>query len=306
MKRAKFILTILIMLWTVHENFAQSPQKDKADSLIYQQEREFEKQEAALRSLASKQSFYVIKKWEKPLSKEELKIEEKRIKDLIAPHPEDLEKHKNFLLLPRTGLFRLFPDFDCEEKYIVRTGGNCENFIPGTSTYSFRQKDYQLQTPLKFYDIKLKGGDLVSREFLSQGILTELGDVQLESITLDSNGIKFLNDFKPESKNSEVKKQFLQIANSIPSGGYIYTKSLAAKENMTYALRIIAYRVPWNLSQRNELKDIRIRALAEGWVSEKRDDLTIAFRIIRKETDGNITILWKELRRQKPPIMNGF
>ncbi|MEP6903577.1 MAG: hypothetical protein ABJA66_17775 [Actinomycetota bacterium] len=36
---------------------------------------------------------------------------------------------------------------------------------------------------------------------------------------------------------------------------------------------------------------------------DNRIDLTLAFRVIRKEPDGGITLLWKEIERQKsPPI----
>ena len=34
---------------------------------------------------------------------------------------------------------------------------------------------------------------------------------------------------------------------------------------------------------------------------DKRVDTILAFRITRKESDGNITILWKELKEQKAP-----
>lgn len=38
-------------------------------------------------------------------------------------------------------------------------------------------------------------------------------------------------------------------------------------------------------------------------VSDKRIDLLVAFRIIREDEDGSVSILWKEISRQNAPTI---
>jgi hypothetical protein len=304
MRNAKLFFTILAALFSLQESFAQSSQKDdpKDDQVYRQQETALEKQEKALNELMTRYPMQPAGNGgNRALTREELKKEEKRIKGLIAPRSEDARKYQDFLRQPGTGLFRLFPDFDCEQGRLIRVGGDCENFIPGSSVYSFRQKDHQLFAALKFYDLKLSGAFLISREFLSQGILTEIGDIPLENVTPESDGVRFLIDLKPETQSTEAKKQFAQIARGLKSGSYSYSKSAVAQENMTYALRIVAYRLPAGFRYRKDLTDLRMRGLAQRWLHDKREDLTVAFRIIRKEPGGDLTIIWRELKRQKAP-----
>jgi hypothetical protein len=236
----------------------------------------------------------------KPYTKEELE----KIRALLDPHPGDLAKYKDFLQQPDTGMFRLFPYFDCISKNLISVNGDCENFIQGTWSYSFRRKDYSDEN---LYDIRLKDGNLIADGFLSQEILVGLGDVPLENISLTSEGMKTLVDFNPKIQSQEAKKQFREITKGINSDGYKYTNSIKAAENTTYAMRIIAYRTKNRLKTEvsRQVKSINISQNRDPRISslnnDKRIDLILAFRIIRKDDDGNITILWKELNRQNSP-----
>ena len=74
----------------------------------------------------------------------------------------------------------------------------------------------------------------------------------------------------------------------------------------TYLLRIIAYKNDNNLQRR--LSKLPASPNDPVHVFEKlqndnRLDLTIAFRIIRKDEHGNLTIIWRELDRKKPPVI---
>lgn len=226
------------------------------------------------------------------------KEERTRIKAMLAPNAEDAAKYKDFLRQKNTGLFRLFPDFDCQqEKNVIRVDGNCANVVPGSWNYSFRQKNYS-DTDLR--DVRFKNGNLISEGFLSQGILVRLGDVPLENVSPASGGMKFFLEFKPETRLEDAKKQFAQIEKGIETGGYKYANNIKADEDTTYAMRVVAYRNKINnrgLSNETTADDLRYFYLN----SDKRTDLTIAFRIIRRDADGSITILWKELNRQDAP-----
>jgi len=244
---------------------------------------------ASIRLLATKR--------EKPYTQEELA----KIKALLEPNEADAAKYKNFLRQPKTGLSRLFTDFGCEEKNIIRVDAECADYIPGSWALSFRKKDY---SDSYFYDLKFKQGNLLSGSVLSLGILTALGDVPLENVTLTGEGVKFLAELKPETEQEAAAKQMSGFVKGTESGGYKYSGKIRVEENMTYGLRVVAYRMPQNV--RLLLAFDEKTPVDNGFFSfplndfDERDDITVAFRVVRKETD-NITILWKELSRKDAP-----
>lgn len=222
-----------------------------------------------------------------PFKAKRTKDQEKRLK----PSEEDQARFSDFLKQSKTGIIRLVNDKECESNvYVIRVDENCQNTIPGGSFYSFREKEY---TTIYLSDLRLKDGLLITDGILSQNILVRLGDVPLENLSVDSVGMKYLTDFVPEVMSSQATKQYIEIVKGIRADKYEYRKVIPALEQNTYALRIIAY-------HGNVYRSFR------GWFfnlldGDKRIDLIVGFRIVRKEKDGNITILWKELTRKKSP-----
>ena len=209
----------------------------------------------------------------------------------LRPSPEDLSKFADFLRQPKTGIFRLVNDPDCDSNvYVLRVDESCKDVIPGGSFYSFREKGY---TTAYLSDIRLKDGILVSDGVLSQNMLVRLGDVAVENLSLTGDGVKYLAEFVPETLSSEATRQFIQIVKGVKDGKYEYRKALPAQENMTYAMRIIAYRGSLYRSFR-------------GWIfnlldGDERVDLIIGFRIVRKDSVGGVTLIWKLLDRKRSP-----
>lgn len=224
----------------------------------------------------------------------------KRIKELRMPSAEDLEKYRIFLKDSKTGIFRLFPYVDCNFKNIVYTSGDCARTVPFSWSYSFRQKDYGNEN---FFDLRLNEQNISADSFLTQEILVSLNDVELPELSLQSKGLKFLADFAPATQSREVKKQFAEIAGIIEADGYRYGKVAKIELNKTYALRSIAYRVNDKVTANLTVRTASAKDLdkLEGVKDDKRTDVIIAFRVIRQETDGSLTILWKELQRQEAP-----
>ena len=114
--------------------------------------------------------------------------------------------------------------------------------------------------------------------------------------------MKFLNDFEPETRSSEAKKQFARIAGVLDFEGYQYSKRVRAVENVTYAMRLIAYRNEKSIAlfydDKISAKDLRFLKLNE---MDKRSDVIVCFRIIRKDKNNSIEMLWKELSRRDAP-----
>ena len=227
-----------------------------------------------------------------------LKEEKKRIDELIAPHPDDLTKYRTFLEQSNTGIFRLMPDYGCESKKILRVDGNCENHVSGKWAYSFRVWDYSNEV---FHDIWFTNGALVSEGFLSQGILSNVGDVPLQNVSLSSNGVKYLAEFDPATDRSIIKDQYQMISKGFEKDGFFYSNQVKVGEHTTYVLRIIAYRLEDKFFLRKQAKTSADKEKVFFLNYDKRNDSIFAFRVIRKGDDDGITILWKELLRQKSP-----
>lgn len=229
--------------------------------------------------------------------------EKKRIEALRAPSPEDIAAHKDFLAQPNTGIVRLLPGFNCESKYVVRVDGNCVNLVPGSSHHRFRED--ALSGDILFMD-----DTLIAEGFFSNSIMTGLGDIPINDVSLTTSGMKYLTDFSPVAELATVKKQYSEISNGIITDNHAYSNRLLAVANMTYGLRIVAYRNGNNVMKRisreqlrgiepaPDSKNMMFLALKE----DTRIDLTLSFRIIRKDTtDGSITLIWKELSRKDSP-----
>lgn len=211
---------------------------------------------------------------------------------LLKPNAADSNRYADFLRQPRTGLIKLFPDLGCESNAnIVRADAECLQSIPMSAFYSFREKEY---TTDFLSDIRLENNVLVTDGILTQGILVALGDIALENVSLASGGLSFLTEYKPETQSKMALQQTFRVIEGINSDGYLYRKDLPAKENTTYALRVIAYRG----SIVQTFRGIPFNRLA----GDERTDIIVAFRLLKKdEKTGSFTLLWKELSRKDAP-----
>lgn len=145
------------------------------------------------------------------------------------------------------------------------------------NAYSFRENKHIVSEKS---DLEVNKNTLNTAKFGVQTILVNLGEISLDQVTLNSAGIDYLVNFKPKESANEMIKQAEQIEKGMTFGEYKYHKSLPVEENMTFALRSIGYDG---------------KKLSSG----KNADVIVAFRIIRRDADGAITILWKELSRKK-------
>jgi len=234
----------------------------------------------------------------KPYTKEELEM----IRALSEPKPEDLITYKDFLKQPHTGIFRIFPDIECQSKFVLQVDGDCENNFYGLKSYSFRKNTYFPE------DIKFRDGIFIADNFFSQEILVNLGNVNFNDVSLTASGMKFLNDFAAPVSMDEARKQYARIAGGVEADGYKYANKLKAETDTVYGLRLITYRIG-NDVYVSLSKDYRRKIVVpekQKFMGVKDDnknraDQIIAFRIVRKDEDGSITVIWKELKHQEAP-----
>lgn len=224
----------------------------------------------------------------------------KRIKALLTPNPDDVLANQELLKMSGTGIFKLFPNSNCESRMSVRVDGECARHVPGGSSYSFR--DGAITPDLHFND-----GKLIGDSFFSQIIVARIGDIPLLDLQASSSQVSFLNAFEPALDVPAARQQFALLLKGIESEGVRYSKVVLPEVGTTYAMRIVAYKNGNNVTRRlatgSYAPDHPIM-MFQKLEEDNRADLLVAFRIVRREDDGNITIVWKELKHKKSPVLS--
>lgn len=211
----------------------------------------------------------------------------KEHKRRLSPTAEEKARFAPFLVQSHTGLVRLLPQSDCQsDPRVLAVGNTCLDAIPpvpgGGSFYSFGSRDHEAA---RLADVWLKGGAFragVAGDAL--GVLTALGDVPLESVTLQTAQAAYLAQFSPPSTVADAQRQFAQSKAGFLVEGRAYGSAAQVRPNTTYVLRSIIYSSDSLLNRRR-----------------KPSDVLVAFRVVSEAEDGSVTLLWRELLRRKPP-----
>ena len=188
---------------------------------------------------------------------------------LLMPSQEDFDAYAEFLKQPNTGLTRLLPReiYDSsahpEKRMTIHGGGSYFSFTRLTHEYGWGT---QIGLEQNEFNVSFAGADY--------GMIANLGDVPLESITLDHSAIKVLASYVPPEEEPRARAEYRRFATGDTIDGTIYKTRAQARINRTYALRGIHY---------------------------SDSDVLVAFRVIRKEDDDSVIILWKLLKKYPKP-----
>jgi hypothetical protein len=242
------------------------------------------KQESAIKGSPLEQIVQSV--YRKP-TKEELR--------LLTPPPHYLEKYAQFLRQPDTGIIKLNDESACAQKAaVVVANEECLRFtMPGAGTaYSFRAETYRAP---HLADLILAKDVLKTDGVLQQGILVNLGDVPIEDVTLQTKGLKFLNDFQPVADVEALKDADRRLSEGVRADGFLYRFGFYISDQTTFALRSIAYRGKvmrsFNGVTYNELN------------FDKRKDVIVVLRVVELDPQGHATILWKILQNKEAPSL---
>ncbi|MEA2203472.1 MAG: hypothetical protein QOE77_248 [Blastocatellia bacterium] len=183
---------------------------------------------------------------------------------------------RTFLKQPNTGLVRLLPREIAEnsapvynkQHVLFRGGGAYYSFAILTHYYGFGS------------DIELQNDHLsVGFAGAAFGMITNLGAVSLDSITIEDQRVAYLSSYrppKPEGQARAERRRFNSREGVIVDGA-VYRGRLPVQEGATYLLRSIDY---------------------------ERSDVLVAFHLVRKDADGSVVLTWKLLRRFSPPKLD--
>lgn len=220
-----------------------------------------------------------------------------RIRQMRLFDSRDIERYSKFLAGPNTGIVKLFPYFECVADKVIRVDGDCKSFVPESSDFSFRTVTY---TNHLYHDIGYQRSGLVTDAFFSQGMITTLGDLPIETVDQNTTGVSFLLNYVPETRAETARRSLKAFDKGLTVGGARYSRSAEPVENMTYALRVIAYKVGNSLppiTHSSTMLDVKLKSLE----MDTRDDIIVVFKIVRVDADRGLTIVWKELDRREAP-----
>jgi hypothetical protein len=213
--------------------------------------------------------------------------------EVLAPSAQLVTKYSGFLKMPNTGIFRLIPDAGCSPNIkVVSAKEECLKYsMPGAgNSYSFRTGNHRIR---HLADLTYEGDTLQVTGVFMHGFMAKLGELPIESVGLTSPGLKFVTEFKPSTNFSEVVGIDNAFRRGIEVGGYRYSMSLPAEPDATYVYRGVAYRGKVLRSA----DGIRYNELDY----DDREDVIVAFRIVARDGDGVITIVWRLLSELEAP-----
>lgn len=181
-------------------------------------------------------------------------------KKLLAPSEEDRTAFAAFAGQHDKGLIRLLPRevYDKETTLTVRGGGSYYSFVTLTHAYGHGS------------DIALEQGFLsVGFAGANYGMLLNVGDVPLEEINTEHPKVKFLADYSAVLEEPKARVEQRRFGGGTNIEGVMYSERVRAQVKATYIVRSINY---------------------------SSSDVLVAFRVLRKDTDGSLIIAWKMLK----------
>jgi hypothetical protein len=185
--------------------------------------------------------------------------------EFLAPSPEDRARFAEFLSQRDTGIARLMPREKYRDKLTIREGGAYYSFTRQSNSYD---GDPQIALEQGMLSTGFAGADF--------GFLTSLGDAPLEKAELASQAVAYLAEFVAPAPEPSAREQQRRTGAGFIDAGQTYRRSLPAVINHTYILRSISY---------------------------DRFDVLVAFRVVRKDTDGSLILLWKKLKEFPTPLL---
>lgn len=218
-----------------------------------------------------------------------------RIKQYRKVDASDLKQYGEFLRAENTGIFKLFPNYDCQTENVIRVDGECETFVPMSSNFSFRQKSY---IDFDYSDLQFYKGELNSSGFFTQGIFLSLGELPIETVSLES--IRALTEVTTASNFNEARVKSVDFYNGVAANGSTLISRVKPQLNNTYAIRIIAYKVANSFPPvTGKTPTIQLKFMSLSY--DKRSDEIIVFKIVRKDEIGGLTLVWKQLSKRDAP-----
>jgi hypothetical protein len=107
--------------------------------------------------------------------------------------------------------------------------------------------------------------------------MVSLGVVPLEKVVADQDGVRYLAGIVAPALEPEARQWQRRAAAGFEADGFNYKSSLPAVLKSTYVVRSIEF---------------------------NSADVLVAFRVVREDQDGSLTLLWKVLKQFPTPHLS--
>jgi hypothetical protein len=213
---------------------------------------------------------------------------------------QEKQTYRQFLSMPGRGIFRVLPhqaylrplntvenrsQKNILDRYPFPVLGKSKgNFTPNLPLHIVKGK-FQL----------LSGG-------LDYGLIAEIGDVSLEDLdvnlqTVDAKKRDILVNYQPPSKLGELLTEKRKIIT-----GKHKNSNVDAKLNNTYLVRNLQFQLP-EVIAKNQIISRKQRRYIDQFLQMQSSDVIVAFKPVRRHSDGSYTVIWRVLQQLKDPTI---
>jgi hypothetical protein len=190
---------------------------------------------------------------------------------VLAPAAEDRAAYKQLLSQSDTGLIRLLPR-EIYESEVYKKNQKTLTIRGGGAYYSFARLTHEYGYGS---DLSLDSGYLsVGFAGADYGMMVDVGDVSLDEISNDYPRVLSLLNYSAAKDETQARVEQRQIYEGRILDGATYKGRMPVKIGTTFLLRSINYDF---------------------------SDVLVAFRTVRKDSDGSMIIAWKLLKRFPKP-----
>ena len=194
-------------------------------------------------------------------------------KRFLAPSELDRAAYSEFLKHPNTGLIRLLPR-EVYDDVVLKQNLRSLTMRGGGAYYSFSglTHEYGLGSDIELSSDYLSVGGFGGASY---GMLRKLGDLPLEEITLNHPSVRFMAAYNPPGEMPKARVEQRRFGDrEFTIDNERYQRITPVEVSTSYLLRSINYDF---------------------------SDVLVAFRVVRKDSDGSVIIAWKLLKNYPKP-----
>ncbi|MGB7379207.1 MAG: hypothetical protein WA959_21930 [Rivularia sp. (in: cyanobacteria)] len=211
---------------------------------------------------------------------------------------QEKQTYRKLLLMPNTGIFRVLP-----HQAYLRPLNTVENRSQKNilDRYPFPvlgkpKGNFTPNLPLQI----VKGKFQLQSQGVDYGFMAEIGDLPLEKLdanlrTVDPKKRNNLVNYQPPSKLSALLTEKRKIIT-----GKHKNFNVNVKLNHTYLVRNLQFQLP-EIIANNQVISGKQRRYLDQLLQMQSSDIIVAFRPVRRHSDGSYTVTWRVLQQLKDP-----